>query len=79
MYCCPYYDNGQFNIIIFDQKGDQNILNINSLLKISKLAKAINNIQNPQFCACVHERKYIYISLLHKRNASIYACRYNIQ
>jgi hypothetical protein len=69
VFCVPYLDLGQFNVLVFDQESEYCRINLNSALDIDESTRPIYGLPDPMINTCFLKDSFsVFVNILHRES-----------
>jgi len=67
VFCCPYFDNGVYKLLIFNRFEIISDFNINEAIDLDDKSRSNDNFQDPLVTATFVKNNNIFVSLFHSK------------
>jgi len=78
MFCCPYFDNGVFKLLIFSRRKVVQEFNINEAIGINNKTRSNDNFPDPFINAVFISDDKIFVNLYHSQDQVMHHFIYDI-
>jgi len=78
LFCCPYFDNGTFRLLVFDKDRVHRDFNINQAIKMDTKTRPNDNFQEPMMSACFVENDTIFVNIFHSKDLQMHHFIYSV-